>query len=39
MERPSLEANRVARVYAVLVGLRSPVLGEDSDAEERLREV
>ena len=27
MERKTLEANREARDYAVLVGLRSPVLG------------
>ena len=39
MERKTLEANREARDYAVLVGLRSPVLGEDSADEESLMEL
>ena len=39
MERKTLEANREARDYAVLVGLRSPVLGEDNADEESLMEL
>ena len=33
MERKTLENSKEARDYAVLVGLRSPVLGEDSADE------
>ena len=39
MERKTLEANREARDYAVLVGLKSPVLGADSADEESLAEL
>ena len=39
MERKTLEANKEARDYAVLVGLRSSVLGEDSADEESLMEL
>lgn len=39
MERKTLEEKREARDYAVLVGLRSPVLGEDSADEESLMEL
>lgn len=39
MERKTLEEKREARDYAVLVGLRSPVLGADSADEESLMEL
>lgn len=39
MERKTLENNKESRDHAVLVGLRSPVLGEDSADEESLMEL
>ena len=40
MERKTIEENKNgARDYAVLVGLRSPVLGADSADEESLAEL
>ena len=39
MERKTLENSKEARDHAVLVGLRSPVLGDDSADEERLMEL
>ena len=39
MERKTLENNKEARDHAVLVGLRSPVLGDDSADEESLMEL
>ena len=39
MERKTLENSKEARDHAVLVGLRSPVLGEDSADEESLMEL
>ena len=39
MERKTLENSKEARDHAVLVGLRSPVLGDDSADEESLMEL
>ena len=39
MERKTLENSKEARDHAVLVGLRSPVLGDDSADEESLAEL
>ena len=39
MERKTLENNKESRDHAVLEGLRSPVLGEDSADEESLMEL
>ena len=39
MERKTLENNETSRDHAVLVGLRSPVLAEDSADEESLMEL
>ena len=39
MERKTLENSKESRDHAVLVGLRSPVLGDDSADEESLMEL
>ena len=39
MERKTIESHDAVRDYAVLVGLRSPVLGSDSADEESLAEL